>query len=148
MIKTLLVFGTAAGLVLAAAAASAGTCTTEIETLQKKLSSSDAGMGPAGNSVGGNGVGGTIAETGKLQPPTGAMNEATQGKAASPNDVLSQNQGAPTDAEAATAGQFGTAAGIAQASEALQRARQLDQAGDETACMNEIGTAKTQLGLQ
>jgi hypothetical protein len=143
MIRTLLVFGTAAGLVLAAAAASAGTCTTEIEALQKKLSSSDAGMGPTGN-----GVGGTIAETGKLQPPTGAMNEATQGKAASPNDVLSQNQGAPTDSEAATAGHFGTAAGIAQASEALQRAHQLDQAGDETACMNEVDTAKTQLGLQ
>jgi hypothetical protein len=145
MIKTLLAFGTAAGLVLAAAAASAGTCTTELETLQKKLSSSDAGIGPAGNSMG---TGATIAETGKLQPPTGAMNEASQGKAASPNDVLSQNQGAPTDAEAATSGQFGTAAGVAQASESLQRARELDQAGDETACMNEIGTAKTQLGVQ
>ena len=35
MIKTLLVAGTAFGLVLAAGAASAGQCSTEIDTLQK-----------------------------------------------------------------------------------------------------------------
>ena len=138
MIKTLLVLGTAAGLVVAAAAASAGTCTTEIERLQKQLSSSDAGMGPSG----------TIAETGQLQPPTETMNQAVQGKATSPEDVLSQNQGEPTDGDAAAAGQLGTAAGAAEAGEALQRARQLDQAGDEAACMTEIGKAKTQLGVE
>jgi hypothetical protein len=138
MIKTLLVLGTVAGLVLAAGAASAGQCTTEIDTLQKQLSSSDAGMGPTG----------TIAETGALRPPTDAMNEAAQGKATSPEDVLNQNQGAPTEADAAAAGQLGTAAGAAEASEALERARALDQAGDEAACMTEIGNAKTQLGVQ
>lgn len=138
MIRTLLVIGTAAGLLLAAAAASAGTCSTEIEGLQKQLSGTDAGMGPTG----------TIAETGKLQPPTQAMNQAAEGKATSQQDVLSQNQGAPTDADAAASGQFGTAAGAADASEALQRATELDQAGDEAACMTEIGKAKARLGLQ
>lgn len=146
MIKTLLVFGTTAGLALAAAAASAGPCTTEIETLQKQLSSSDAGMGPTG--TGAPAATGTTAETGKLHPPTEAMNQATDGKATSSDDVLSQNQGAPTDAEASAAGEFGTAAGSAEAIESLERARQLDQTGDEAACMNEVGKAKSQLGVQ
>lgn len=143
MFKSLLAFGTAAALVLAATAASAGTCTTEIETLQKRLSSSDAGMGPTGNV----GAMGTVTETGKTHPPTDAMNQATEGKAASPNDVISQNQGTPTDSEAA-AGQYGGAGGAAQASDALQRARQFDQAGNESACMDEIAKAKAQLGAQ
>src|SRR5258705_12126489 len=135
MIKTLLVLGTGAGLVVAAAAASAGTCTTEIERLQKQLSSSDAGMSPTG----------TIAETGQLLPPTETMNQAVQGKATSPEDVLRQNQGEPTDADAAAAGQLGTAAGTAEAGEALQRARQLDQAGHEAACLTAIDKVQTQL---
>jgi hypothetical protein len=145
MIKTLLVLSTAAGLVLAATA-SAGTCTTEIGTLQKQLSSSDAGMGPT--ATGAPGSTGTIVETGKLHPPTGTMNQETEGKAASSEDVLSQNQGAPTDSEASAAGQFGTPAGTAQALQSLERARQFDQSGDETACMNEVSKAKSQIGVQ
>jgi hypothetical protein len=150
MIKSLFVLGTAAGMMLAAAAAGAGTCSTEIEGLQKKLSSSDAGMGPTGtgNVAGNAGAMGTITETGQLHPPTDAMNQATEGKAASSNDVLNQNQGAPTSSDAAAAGQSGSAGGAPQASDALQRARQFDQAGNETACMNEIGKAKAQLGAQ
>jgi hypothetical protein len=144
MLKSLLAIGTAASLVLAGAA-SAGTCSTEIETLQKKLSSTDAGMGPTGN--GNVGSMGTVTETGKTHPPTDTMNQATEGKAASSEDVLSQNQGAPTASEAATADQSASA-GPAEASDALQRARQFDQAGDEAACMNEIGKAKSQLGMQ
>jgi hypothetical protein len=146
MIKTLLVLGTAAGLVLAAGAASAGTCTTEIDTLQKQLSRSDAGMGPTGTAA--PGATGTIAETGELHPPTETMNQATEGKAASSEDVVNQNQAAPTDSQASAAGQYGTAAGTADAIESLERARQLDQAGDEAACMNEVGKVKTQLGVQ
>jgi hypothetical protein len=145
MLKSLLAFGTAAGLVLAAGAASAGTCSTEIETLQKKLSSTDAGMGPTGNGTVGSM--GTVTETGKTHPPTDTMNQATEGKAASSQDVLSQNQGAPTDSETAMAGQAGSG-GPAEASDALQRARQFDQAGNEAACMNEIDKAKSQLGMQ
>jgi hypothetical protein len=138
MIKTLLVAGTALGLVLAAGAASAGPCSTEIDTLQKQLSSTDAGMGPTGT--------GEVAETGsKLHPPTETMNQATEGKAASSEDVASQNTGEPTDADAAQAGAYGTSA-AAEAS--LERARQFDQIGDEAACMDEINKLKTQSGIQ
>jgi hypothetical protein len=76
------------------------------------------------------------------------MNQATEGTAASSEDVLSQNQGAPTSSEAATANQSGAAGDVAEASDALQRARQFDQAGNESACMEEIGKAKAQLGVQ
>jgi len=62
--------------------------------------------------------------------------------------VLQQNQGAPTDSEAAEAGQTSTAAGIDDASGSLQRAKELDQKGDEAACMAEIAKAKGALGLQ
>jgi hypothetical protein len=140
MIKTLLVAGTALGLVLAAGAASAGPCSTEIDTLQKQLSSTDAGMGPTGT--------GEVAETGTLHPPTDTMNQAVEGKATSPADVASQNQGEPTDADAAQAGAYGTSAAPVETEASLERARQFDQAGDEAACMEEIGKVKTQLGAQ
>ena len=138
MIKTLLVAGTALGLLFAAGAASAGPCSTEIDTLQKQLSSTDAGMGPTGT--------GEVAETGNMLPPTDTMNQATEGKAASAGDVAKQNQGQPTDAEAAQAGAYGTAGAPTEAS--LERARQFDQAGDEAACMEEINKLKTQSGAQ
>jgi hypothetical protein len=141
MIKTLLVAGTAFGLVVAAGAASAGPCSTEIDTLQKQLSSTDAGMGPTGS--------GQVAETGSnLHPPTETMNQATEGKATSSEDVASQNQGAPTDSEAAQAGEYGASAAPVEAEASLERARQFDQAGDEAACMEEINKVKTQLGAQ
>lgn len=137
MMKTLLVASTAFGLVLAAGAAAAGPCSTEIDTLQKQLSSTDAGMGPTGT--------GQVAETGSnLHPPTETMNQATEGKAASSDDVASQNQGQPTDAEAAQAG----AGASVETNASLERARQLDQAGDEAACMDEVNKVKSQLGAQ
>ena len=140
MIKTLLVAGTALGMVLAASAASAGPCSTEIDTLQKQLSSTDAGMGPTGT--------GEVTETGNLHPPTDIMNQATEGKATSPGDVAAQNTGEPTDAEAAQSGEYGTSAAPIEAEASLERARQFDQAGDEAACMEEIGKVKTQFGAQ
>ena len=140
MIKTLLVAGATLGLVIAAGAASAGPCSTEIDTLQKQLSSTDAGMGPTGT--------GEVAEAGNLHPPTDTMNQATEGKAASPGDVANQNTGEPTDSEAAQAGEYGTSAAPIEAEAALERARQFDQAGDEAACMEEINKLKTQSGVQ
>src|SRR5262245_49794038 len=131
MMKKLFVFGTAAGLAVAAGVASAGTCTTEIDGLQKQLSSSDAGMGPTG--------GGQVAETGQqLHPPTDTMNKATGNKAASSDDVASQNTGQPTDAESAQTGELGASTGPAEAEAALERARQLDLAGNEAGCMEEV----------
>jgi hypothetical protein len=140
MIKSLLVLGTAVGMVVAAGVASAGPCTAEIDKLQKQLSSSDAGMGPTGT--------GQVAETGNPHPPTDTMNEAVEGKATSSEDVASQNQGEPTDADAAQSGEFGTSAAPIEAEGSLERARQLDQAGAEAACMDEINKAKMQLGIQ
>jgi len=60
--------------------------------------------------------------------------------------VTAQNQGQPTDAEAARAGADGTSAAQIEAS--LEHARQFDQAGDEAACMEEIDKLKTQSGVQ
>jgi hypothetical protein len=141
MIKTLLVFGTAMGLVAATGVASAGTCTMEIDKLQKQLSSSDAGMGPTGT--------GQVAETGQeLHPPTDTMNKATGNKAASSEDVVNQNVGQPTDAEAAQSGEFGASAEPTEADAALERARQFDLAGNESGCMEEVAKAKTHLGTQ
>lgn len=139
MLKTLFVIGTCAGMALTAASASAGPCTTEIEALQKQLSSTDAGMGPTGQ----------VAETGqKLHPPTESMNEAAEGKATSSDDVASQNAGETTDSEAAQAGEFGSSTAPIEAEASLERARQFDKAGDEAACMNEVSKAKSQLETQ
>lgn len=137
---TLILAGLSAGLALGSGPALAGACTTQIEALQKTLAEGDAGMGST--------TPGTVPETGELHPPTETMNEAAEGKATSPDDVLSQNQNAPTDAEAAEASQFGTSAGAAEATASLQRARDLDQQGDEAACMTEVTKAKAALGTQ
>jgi hypothetical protein len=121
MTRSLLVFGAAAGLVLAAAAASAGTCSAEIESLQKTLSSSDAGMGPIGSGT--VGAMGTVTETGKTHPPTDARNQATEGKAASSEDVLTKPESGHANrfGSGCGRGQSGTG-GAAEASDALQRA--------------------------
>lgn len=124
MIRSVLVVGTLVGMALAAASASAGPCTAEIESVQRQLSSTGAGMSSTGT--------GQVAE----------------GSAVSPDDVVSQDQGEPSDSEAAQAGEFGTSAAPVEAEAALERARQFDKAGDEPACMNEIAKAKAQLGTQ
>lgn len=131
------VAGLSAGLLFAAGSAAAGICTGEIESLEKTLAATDAGMGPT-----------TGAGTSEQHPPTDTMSEAAEGKATSPGDVLQQNQGAPTDSDAAEAGQMSTAAGIDDATDSLQRAKELDQKGDEAACMAEIAKAKGALGMQ
>jgi len=139
------VAGLSAGLLFAAgSAAAAGLCTAQIEELEKTVANTDAGMGPTGTGTDPvTGIGAT-----EQHPPTDTMSQAAEGKATSPEDVLQQNQGEPTDSDAAEAGQTSTAAGIDDASDSLQRARELDQKGDEAACMAEIAKAKGALGLQ
>ncbi|HWA48610.1 MAG TPA: hypothetical protein VG742_10070 [Dongiaceae bacterium] len=147
MKSTLFIVSLGAGLLLAAGSvAAAGVCTAEIENLEKTLATADAGMGPTGTGTGTDAVTG-VAPT-EQHPPTDVMNQAAEGKATSPDDVLQQNQGAPTDSDAAEAGQMSTAAGIDEATDSLQRAKELDQKGDEAACMAEIAKAKGALGLQ
>jgi hypothetical protein len=142
MKSTVFIAGLTAGLLFAAGSATAGACTAQIEELEKSLASTDAGMGPTGTDAV-TGLG-----TGEEHPPTDTMNQAAEGKATSPEDVLQQNQGEPTDSDAAEAGQTSTAAGIDDASGSLQRAKELDQKGDEAACMAEIAKAKGALGMQ
>lgn len=151
MKRSILILGLGAGVMLAAGSAAAGPCTAEIETLEKTLAATDAGMGPTGGVTGGAVGGATDGAVGaapEAHPPTETMNQAAEGKATSPADVLQQNQGAPTDADAAQAGQTTTAAGVDAASDGLQRAKQLDQSGDEAACMSEIDRVKDALQIE
>ena len=140
MYKALFVTSALAGLVVAAGVAGASPCGTEIESLQKQLSSTDAGMGPTGT--------GTVQETGNLHPPTAAMNEATDGTAASSEDVAKQNQGEPTDSQSAQTGTSDASSSPMAAEDSLKQARQFEQAGDQTACMNAVKAAKKQLGIE
>jgi hypothetical protein len=96
-------------------------------------------MGPTGK--------GEVAETGqKMHPPTESMNEAVEGKATSPDDVAKQNTGETTGSETAQAGEYGSSPAPVEAESALERARQFDMAGNEAACMEQIGKAKAELG--
>lgn len=148
MKSTLFTVSLGAGFLLAAGPAAAGLCTAEIENLEKTLSTADAGMGPTGAGTDAGAVTGVAPSPTEEHPPTEAMNQAAQGKATSPEDVLQQNQGAATDSDAAEAGQMSTAAGIDEATDSLQQAKELDQKGDEAACMEQIAKAKGALGLQ
>jgi hypothetical protein len=152
MKSTVFVAGLSAGLLLAAGSAAAGPCTGEIENFEKTLASTDAGMGPTGTGTdpatgAETALPGATSQT-EEHPPTETMTQAAEGKATSAQDVLQQNQGEPTDSDAAEAGQTSTAAGIDDASGSLQRAKELDQKGDEAACMAEIAKAKSALGMQ
>jgi len=149
---TLIALGVGAGCLLFANSALAGACTAQIDTLQKQLQSSDAGMGPTGNATGGDQVtSNPVSPSGTAQAPTtpatGTMNDASQNKATSAQDVQSQNAGAGTLADQATGAASG-ATGNASALTSLQRAQQLDQAGDEAGCMNEITKAQGALKTQ
>ena len=124
--------------------AEAGQCTQEIESYQKELSKSDAGMGPAKPATSATASANTASESEASETPaTAAMNEAVEGKAASPEDVLKQNQGNPTAADAAQAAAIAPAAGP-EAELSLAKARELDAAGMEAECMGIMETLKAQ----
>lgn len=86
---------------------------------------------------------GSTAKTDKEHPPTAAMNAATQGSAASPQDVQRQTAGQPTAAQQAqgASGHKGKTA-----SNALEQARNFDKAGQEAQCMDAIQQAKRLAG--
>lgn len=150
MRRTLIALGASAGCLFFAGSAMAGPCTTQIEALTRLLAATDAGMGPTGGT---SGVGaGTmeqsaanpVSPSGSTETPTtpatGTMNEASQNKATSARDVLNQNTGQDTMADQAS-----NAAGDPSAAASLERAKTLDQAGDEAACMNEAMKAQNAL---
>jgi len=120
---------------LAAGAASAGPCSTEIDTLQKQLSSTDAGMGPTGTNAMNQTTGSPVSPSGAAQvpthAPTGQMNEASQNKATSAQDVQMQNTGQGTMADTSTGAAPSSAGGSAEAAASLQRAiERFSQIGD------------------
>lgn len=125
-----LLAGSAAGLLLAAGTAQAGACSGEIMALQQQME-----------------------ETPTMSNASAALPDASGG-------TLVQNEATPApteamDSDAAAASQLNTAAGTDTtdtgatgadaAAQALARARALDQAGDEAACMNAVNEAKSHL---
>lgn len=151
---TLIALGAGAGCLLMTGAAMAGTCTSQIDRLSKQLASTDAGMGPTGNSGAGTmeqGAANPVSPSAQPQTPTtpatGTMNEASQNKATSAQDVQNQNTGQGTMAEQGSNATPSTG-GAATATASLERAKQLDQAGDEAACMDEVAKAQKALSQQ
>ena len=125
-----LLAGSAAGLLLAAGSAQAGACSGEIMALQQQME-----------------------ETPTMSNASAALPDASGG-------TLVQNEATPApteamDSDAAAASQLNTAAGTDTtdtgatgtdaAAQALARARALDQAGDEAACMDAVDEAKSHL---
>jgi hypothetical protein len=144
---TLIALGAGAGCLLLAGSAIAGPCSAEIDQLTKQLAATDAGMGPTG-SADGTIAANPVSPSGTPQvpttPATGAMNDASQNKATSPQDVQSQNTGQGTAAEQAAT----RAGGNQTVADSLSRARTFEQAGDEAACLDEVNKARTALPAQ
>ena len=128
----------AAALLLAAGPAQAGECSGEIMALQAQMEETPIMTNAQG---------------------TNALGSAEITEAAGGTLVQGEDTPAPTepmDADAAAASQLNTAAGtdttgtadsgIDAAAQALARARALDEAGDEDACMTAVDEAKGHLG--
>jgi hypothetical protein len=157
-----------AAVALSSGAAFAGPCSEQIAALQQSLSSRDAGAGPvqmkagsgassqvseAGSSVRNTAEASrTAAEirgTGKGSSsdrvgPTDAMGRATGGSAASAQDVRLQQQGQPTQAEAAQNGTPSAAVGedkLQKVAADLDRARSLDGKND-SGCVGAVNDAR------
>ncbi len=75
-------------------------------------------------------------------PPTTAMSQATQGGAASPQDVQSQIRGGPTAAQQAEGARRPASENLSSAAAALEEARTFDRSGQESQCMDAIERAK------
>jgi hypothetical protein len=147
----------------------AGPCSSQIADFEQHLSSRDAGAGPILGTTSGTGTQNEISEAGSSTRstteashivsevrgggdssasnrvgPTGAVGAATAGVAASPQDVRLQQQGKPTQAEAARKATPATAAGedkLQKIMADLDRARELDGKND-SACMSVISDAR------
>ena len=149
---TLIALGAGAGCLLLAGSAMAGPCSGEIATLSQQLGHTDAGMGATGNNAMQQSTGNPVSPSGAAQvpttPATGAMNEASQNKATSSQDVQNQNTGQGTTADTATGAAPSSMGGSSAAAAALQRAQQFDEAGNEQACMEEVTKAQDALKIQ
>lgn len=139
---------------LGALPAHAGPCSTEIETLTQALASAGTGTGPAAPAVPtlpkAPATSGTLPAN-PLEPQQAPKlpDSSTVPKAPSTSGSLPANPLEPTAgaaggkvADPGAMPQDGAAAGGGDVASALQRARELDQAGDEAGCMAEIAKAK------
>jgi hypothetical protein len=148
-----LLFGIAAGLLLAGGTADAGTCSAEIESLQKTLGSIGT-MASADTASGASISQGTeatvAANTGSSSAPAPVPDPNGTDASGGVMANASPAQTAPLDSDAAQSGAPGNSATANPdaASKSLARARAFDQAGDEAACMNAVNQAKSQLGQQ
>lgn len=161
-----------AAVALSSGAAFAGPCSQQIAALQQHLSSRDAGAGPMQTSSTG-GTSRQISEAGssvRSTPeasrsaaevrssgqgsgsdrvgPTGTMDQATAGSAVSVQDARLQQQGQPTQAEAARSGTPAAAVNedkLPKVTAALDRARVLDGKND-SACMGAVDEARKAMG--
>jgi hypothetical protein len=167
-----LVLAGCAAVALSSGAAFGGPCSQQIAALQQDLSSRDAGAGPVQTSSTG-GTSREISEAGSSVRsgteasrsaaevhssgqgsgsdrvgPTGAMGQATAGSAASVQDARLQQQGQPTQAEAARNGTPAAAANedkLQKVTAALERARALDGKNDST-CRGAVDEARKAMG--
>ena len=159
--RSALMLASCAFLALPPGTAAAGPCTGEIESVSKILAAKDAGSGP------------TAATNPGQHPPTAAMSAADPGTTASTSAAKSnQPQQPPTAAMTSAATNLDTSAakpreqqpptaamnqaaqgsaaagasGKADASAALERARNFDKAGQEAQCMDAVQQAKKLAG--
>jgi alpha-L-fucosidase len=142
------VISTSLLLLLSIAPASAGPCADEINNLSKLMASRDAGSGPTVGAASSPSSRTTQSQGGETQqhPPTATMSKETEGRATSPEDVQRQTTGRPTAAEQSQRAASDT--GQQPAVEALNRARMLDQQGNEAECMAAVQQAKQFSGSQ
>lgn len=122
----------------------AGPCTVEIEQLTKIMATKDAGSGPTSGATGA-----TSAQNQQSQaqhPPAAIMNQQTENKAVSPEDVRRQTEGRPTTSQQATKSPGGNQSNQAEASASLAKAKEHDAAGREAECMEAVKTAKSLTG--
>lgn len=135
MNKTALAFGIGASLILAAGTASAaGSCGAEVAELQQKI-----GMDETTNAT----IGAT--DPGVQQPQD--MDSTDDADASASSGTTAMPSGDVT--ETSRVGDMNTSAGShAEAITALKKAQLAADAGDENACMTELGTAKAALGIQ
>jgi hypothetical protein len=142
------IIGTSVLLLLSGAPAHAGPCTDAINSLSKVMASRDAGSGPTSGAASSRSSTTAQSQGGSTQqhPPTAIISKETEGRSASPQDVQRQTAGQPTAAEQSQR----STSGITQQSapEALDRARMLDQQGNEAECMAAVQQAKLLLGSQ
>ena len=132
MNKTALAFGIGASLILAAGTASAaGSCGAEVAALQQKI-----GLEQGANAT----IGATDPGVQQPAPEANAEANATTGTTTMPSGTVE---------ETSRVGDLNTAAGgHAEAITALKKAQLAADAGDESTCMTELGTAKATLGIE